>query len=217
MDLHETIESCLRGSQDGWRVLFDGHAPVVFHVLRGFGASPETAEDIVGDVFLQLIEDRGKCLSRARFSDERQFRRWLIVLAKHRFLDAYRHVQITHSVDVDETVDHDGTAADGTADDPSEQILDRIETGAQVECALAMVSLREQYLIQLFYFDELRLREIADLTGSPVGAVSAAITRARDKMRRGVQQNDDVNRSISGGEEPGLARAERGDATGSVP
>jgi RNA polymerase sigma-70 factor (ECF subfamily) len=217
VDLQETIESCLGGSQDGWRALFDGHASVVFHVLRGLGASAEVAEDIIGDVFLQLIEDRGDCLSRARFSDERQFRRWLIVLAKHRFLDAYRHERAARAVDVDETTEYELAASTAAAHDPTEQLLDDIGTRTEVERIMAAVSPRERLLVKLFYFHELRMREIADLTGTPLGAVSGAITRAREKMRRGMQQNDDVTRSMNRGEKPGSAPAGHGDAAEVTP
>ncbi|MBN1422918.1 sigma-70 family RNA polymerase sigma factor, partial [Candidatus Fermentibacteria bacterium] len=63
----ETISQCLRGCPDAWRVLFEAHAPVVYHVLREIGATHEEAEDVVGDSFLQLIENRAACLSRAHF------------------------------------------------------------------------------------------------------------------------------------------------------
>lgn len=179
--------------------MFDGHAPAVFHVLRGFGASAETAEDIIGDVFLRLIEDRGACLSKARFSDERQFRRWLIVLAKHRLLDTYRQAAMARGVDPTELAESNRAVPFTHVDDPSDLILEEIDTRAEFDRVLALVSPQERFMVKLYYMRGLKLREIAELTRRPIGAVSAIIFRAREKMRGARQENAAEERSINGG------------------
>ncbi len=85
--MEQRFESVLSAARTGvewaWAELYREHAPAVLGYLRARGA-PD-AEDLLGEVFLQLARD----LSGFE-GDARAFRAWVFTVAHHRLLDDVR-------------------------------------------------------------------------------------------------------------------------------
>lgn len=199
-DFHEFLESCKDGSPVGWRTLFDDYSPLLYNTLRACGTDHELAEDLVGDVFIRLMEDDRRRFREAVIHDETKLRSWLVTIAKNLYLDKCRHEKHVRSL---------AAAAGNTWDSPavsmytsnsgSDNLLAEIGQRDLVEKALHELSVREQLIVKLTYFEEFKLREIADMLNEPMGTVASLLSRSREKLRVRMQEIQTFDRSMDGG------------------
>ena len=64
---------------------------------------------------------------------------------------------------------------------------------------MAPLSSREQLVLKLTYYQELKLREIAEILGEPIGTVASVLSRSRERLRRKMQEIHTLERSTNGG------------------
>jgi len=118
------------------------------------------AEDLVQDACVRASRDGGPWRAPA-----------LMQVIRHRFIDHYRRQQKIKFHPLE-----DGEAFAPEAD----------RAGADDELAWALGQLRpeERELIYLAVVEEYSAREVAELTGKPRGTVLSAVYRAKQKLRR---------------------------------
>jgi RNA polymerase sigma factor (sigma-70 family) len=189
--LEALIDACRRGSESAWKRLFETFAPLLHRSVMAMGAPREVAEDVVGDVFLRLIEDEARRLHEATFVNERQFRWWLLTIARRRYLDVAE--QRSREAELGEP--SAGIRQKSPADPPADALLTELGTREELEAALGCLTSTERYYVRLCYFEGLKHREIAELAGATVGGISAVIFRAKGKMRKALKENRDGERS----------------------
>jgi len=178
------IDDCIAGSESAWRMLFEAVSPLLYKMLRGGGAPDHLSEDIVGDLFVKLMENKAQCLRRASFNSEAKFRKWLISIARNLLVSHSRHQ--THVQNLPKAANRPTNPGGShySHTNASDSLIADLCNRDQLEKALSCLSIAEQWVVTLAYFDDLKLREIADVTGKPVGTVTAILSRAREKMRR---------------------------------
>jgi RNA polymerase sigma-70 factor (ECF subfamily) len=149
-----------------WDRIVRDYGPMVFGTAwRILGHAADT-EDVVQEVFLQVHQ-----LQRTR-----RVRHWgglLRKLAACRALDRLRQRKTTASLN--------GVSVPDGADGPEETLMNR-ELADRLRQALAHLPEREAEVFCLRYFDELSYQEIADALSVSVGAVAAALHKARTRL-----------------------------------
>lgn len=192
------VAGCAGGERTSWHRLFVRYAPVLFGVLRGAGAPVDSVEDLIGDVFVKLMEGDARLLRTSSFQTEQAFQGWLITLAKNHFVDRCRHDAYVRRLAASPPGNDSPALSQHTrrlaADNPLAGVADRDE----VEAAMSCLSADEQAVISLAYYQELTHPEIAAATGRPVGTIAALISRARAKMRRHLHRIAGLERSSGG-------------------
>lgn len=118
------------------------------------------AEDIVQAVFLRLMT------SQPRLKSAEHERAWLIRTAINLCLDFQKSAVRRTSVPLD-------------AESPAAQAQ---ETGEVLE-AVWQLPERDRYIVYLFYFEEMKVKEIADLLNEQTGTITSRLTRARKKLK----------------------------------
>ena len=125
----------------------------------------ETAEDLMQEVFLKALLTLG--------DSNTNLRAWLYKVARNTCLNNLRAGKRE-------------TAITGELEDkapqPAEQILAR-ERREQLYCAMQQLPDRQREILELFYFSEMSVREIADLTGLTSQNVRVLSHRAKQKLR----------------------------------
>lgn len=162
------LAAARRGEEAAWRELYLGLAPSVLGYLRVRGMSD--VEDLAGEVFLQVVRDL------ERFSgDERQFRAWVLSIARHRLIDERRR---RGRRPVDPAGDELLIAAGPTGDVETEALasLER----ADLVRLLSRLSADQQDVLVLRLVGDLTVEEVAVAIGKRPGAVKAL-------QRRGLQ------------------------------
>lgn len=150
-------------------------APAVLGYLRAQRA-PD-AEDVLGEVFLQVARDLGRFKG-----DDDALRRWVFAIAHNRLLDARRRV-------ARRPVSADRPVPEQTAPPPVEAL-----DPALVE-ALDDLTPDQREVVVLRFVADLSLADVAQLTRRRVGAVKALQHRALETLARRLSTGPDGDRT----------------------
>lgn len=160
------------GDREALGALYDRHGPTCYRVALRVTRSRDLAEEAVQEAFLALWRGPG---FEARLGSLRSF---LVALAHHKAVDAVRREEArarrerTYTLTAPPPADPDG--------EPETAVLAAVRDGA-VRDALGALSPAQREALVLAYFGGRTQREIAELTGVPLGTVK---TRMLAGMRR---------------------------------
>lgn len=173
----ELVVATLRGSQEAFGTLVRRYErPIVGLVLR-MVRNRAIAEELAQEVFV-------KAYSRLEMYDQgRKFSSWLFKIAHNATIDHLRrrHVPTVPLETPDEQSELLGTLADETGVGPEGDTL-RHELAQALE--LAVAELRPEYreVVVLRFHQGCSYREIAEITGLPLGTVKTHLHRSRKRL-----------------------------------
>jgi RNA polymerase sigma-70 factor (ECF subfamily) len=157
-----------RGDEAAFRTLYDRYHQRLFRFALVLGRGDESlAQDLVQSVFVTAA----KKLRRA--DSEAHLWNWLARVARQQSTKIWRKRQRDPAMASAEALSED-VSASAEPDSFLEEVLDG---------ALTMLEAEERQLIQIFYFDRLSQKEIAQQLGTTPKAVSSRLERAREKLR----------------------------------
>ena len=162
MELGGTLPGELVTSPAAFRDFYQEHLPTVYgYLLRLCAGNQAQAEDLTQDVWVALVEE----LRRGHV--ERADVRWLITVARSRFLDHARRERLSWSKLrlIAQTDDVEPT---------SNEVLDR----------LASLQPLHRAVLVLRYVDGLSVSEVAAVIGRELTATNSLLARARAELRR---------------------------------
>jgi RNA polymerase sigma-70 factor, ECF subfamily len=167
----ELIDALRRGQNSAWAELVDRYIRLVHHVVRKAvpGFSHQDVEDITHDLFQSLVTDDYRVLGTIEAPYD--LKAWLAISARRRAIDFARKRKLA-------PVPLDGS----TIAAPEETAP--AETSHAVSESLAILNDRERQVVQLFYLDGKKYREIAHMTGIPMNSISPTLVRAVEKMQK---------------------------------
>lgn len=152
--------------------LYDRYAPRVYaYVYRRVG-DPHLAEDLVGDVFVRVVQ-----AIRSKRPWHTSFRAWLYRIAHNVVIDHYRHQQPVPTASLDE-----GwlPAVEESSRAPLQDPLDH----QRLRAALCHLTQEQQQVLVLRFGEGLTIRETAQVMRKTTGAVKALQHRAIVTLRR---------------------------------
>lgn len=170
-----TLAAAQAGAEWAWTTIYRDYSPAVLRYLRGHGA--REAEDLLGEVFVQLV--RGIEGFRG---DERAFRTWVFMIAHNRLVDEWRAGRKAALPVPDEVILARGGTAD-VEDDALRNLGDR-----QVIEVLESLSTGQRDVLFLRLFARLTIEETASVMGKRPGAVKALQARGLAAIRRGISR-----------------------------
>jgi RNA polymerase sigma factor (sigma-70 family) len=170
-DLVRRIRAGDRGAVDD---LYDRFRRPAFALARRILGDDGLAEDVLQDVFLSVWRDPG-AYDRGRGT----FASWLLAVVHHKSVDAVRREesQRRRQRKAEEDVELDVPTA---ARDVEDEAWDRL-VAERVRAALGGLSDPQREALTLAYYGGYTQREVAALTGAPLGTVK---TRMLAGMRR---------------------------------
>lgn len=161
------------GSRHAFDLLYLRHAGAVRRVGVAILSSPEAAEDLVQETFLELWRHRG------RYSSERApVRAWLLVIARTRAIDVMR-ARARHARRVDAA--REGAHIAIHPPDPLDETLSRDEV-ARLHAALAGLPSAQRQTMVLAYGGGLTNEEVARRTGVPLGTVKSRLRMGQKRI-----------------------------------
>ena len=133
------------------------------------GKNRMQAEDLTEEVFLKALEKFD------RYNPEMSFKSWIYSIAHNHLIDHYRKERTTVDLsDLENVLESDL--------DPKSSIIKRV-AAEEVEELLKHVSDEEKEILLMRYFQDLPLKDIADITDRPEPTVRVIIHRAFSKLR----------------------------------
>ncbi len=169
----------ISGDGEAFGVIYDRHVDAVLRHCRRLG-SPD-AEDMASVTFLEAWRN----VRRVNFVDG-SARPWLLVVATNVVRNSSRarrrYAQLLSRLPMPDSV---GDVADEVV-----MRIDEIESARRVQAAIAGLRSAEREVIALCDIAEVPYAEAATALGVPVGTVKSRLSRARDRLRRALNEPD---------------------------
>ena len=157
------------GDRLAMQVLFARHHVRVFRFVLRLTRNEATAEDLISEVFLDVWRQAGKFEGRSAVST------WLLGIARFKALSALRKRQ-------DEELDEDKAAQIEDHSDDPEVTLAKKDKGAALRECLNGLSAEHREVIDLVYYHEKSVEEVAEIVGIPAATVKTRMFYARKKL-----------------------------------
>ena len=163
------IRSIASGDKQAMQILFARHNVRVFRFLVRFVGDRSAAEDLVSEVFLDVWR-------RAEtFQGRSQVTTWLLALARNKALSALRRRST-------EELDDKAVAAIEDPQDNAEVTIQNRQTSEILLNCLTQLSPPHREVIDLVYYHEKSIDEVADITGVPQNTVKTRMFYARRRI-----------------------------------
>src|SRR6267142_1054908 len=157
------------GDQLAMQTLFVRHRVALYRWLLRLVGDEALAEDLLSDVFLDVWRQAAKFEARSSVST------WLLAIARYKALSARRR---RTDAELDDKVA--ATVAD-PADNP-EIVLQKKNRAFQLRQSLASLSPEHGEVIDLVYYHDKSVREVAEIVGVAEATVKTRMFYARKKL-----------------------------------
>jgi RNA polymerase sigma-70 factor (ECF subfamily) len=160
------IESVAGGDKKALEQLFARHSVRIYRFVLRITGNAALSEDIVSEVFLEVWRRPG------RFEGKAQVSTWMFAIARNKALQALRSRWQKPS-------DEDRAAeVVDSADDPEAAVHEKRRSIVLREC-LSRLSPIQREIVDLVYYHEKSVAEVAQIVGIPTGTVKTRMFRPR--------------------------------------
>lgn len=180
------LQRCLGQNPRAWEDFVDRFMGLVVHVVnhtaqsRSMRLSPEDREDLVAQVFLAIIKDDLSILRN--FRGDASLATYLTVIAR-RVVVHEIHKQKSPARLAAGKIDGNGVSSHTAAGAEFEQ---RLSDREQVARLLEELDGDEADVVRMYHLEGKSYQEISRQVGMPENTVGPTLSRARRKMRQGV-------------------------------
>jgi len=163
------IQRIAGGDRLAMQVLYARHHVRVYRFVLRLVRNEATAEDLISEVFLDVWRQAG------RFEGRSAVTTWLLAIARFKALSALRGRKEA------ELDDEMAEAVEDTSDDP-EVAMQKKDTGEILRKCLTKLSAEHKEIIDLVYYHEKSVEEVAEIVGIPENTVKTRLFYARKKL-----------------------------------
>ena len=157
------------GDKVAMQVLFARHHVRVYRFVLRLLRDQTKAEDLISEVFLDVWRQAGKFEARSAVST------WLLAIARYKALSALRRRP-------DEELDEETAAAIEDPGDDPETALGKKDKGEILRKCLTALSPEHREIIDLVYYHEKSVEEVAEIVGIPENTVKTRMFYARKRL-----------------------------------
>lgn len=163
------IARIAQGDRLAMQVLYGRHHVRVFRFGLRLVKNEQIAEDLISEVFLDVWRQAGKFEGRSAVST------WLLAITRFKALSALRR---RTDGELDEDVSN---AIEDTSDDP-EVAIQKKDISAALRKCLTSLSPDHREIVDLVYYHEKSVEEVAEIIGIPRNTVKTRLFYARKKL-----------------------------------
>ena len=180
----DLIQRAKLGDMGAFEELVFRYDRQVLTIAARYVQSAEDVKDIYQEVFLRVFR------SLPRFQLRSQFSTWLFrittnVCLSHR-TKRKRHIHT--SLDQDSEDEHGGNLADSISDrSATDERVEKTDTALHVARAIETLSPKQKMVFTMKYYDEYKIREIAEMTGLNEGTFKRYLFSATRKVRQSLK------------------------------
>lgn len=157
------------GDRHAMQVLYGRHHVKVFRFGLRLVRNEQTAEDLISEVFLDVWRQAGKFEGRSAVST------WLLAITRFKALSVLRRRQ---DAELDEEA---ANSIEDTSDDPEVAMQKKDTSEALRECLISL-SPEHREIVDLVYYHEKSVEEVAEIVGIPENTVKTRLFYARKRM-----------------------------------
>ncbi len=174
----EELAHLVQGNnQEAFGVLMDRYQVKLLRYGRRFLSQDAPIDDAVQDVFIKVYENIQS------FDATKRFAPWVYRIAHNEFVSTLRaRARAPVTLDLDTLTAHPFYEFDPALEEERSHIQHLVERG------LGQLSEVQREVVILYYLEELSYQEISDILRIPVGTVGVRLRRARQALKKYVEQ-----------------------------
>jgi RNA polymerase sigma-70 factor (ECF subfamily) len=163
------MKAIAAGDQSAMRTLYARHNVRLYHFIARLVTDAGRAEDLVSEVFIDVWRQAD------RFEGRSQVSTWLLSIARFKTLSALHRRRDTQIDEIDMELIED------SANTPEEVVLNR-DRSAQLRICLAQMSRDHREILDLVYYQEKSVEEVAEVIQMPKSTVKTRMFYARKRL-----------------------------------
>lgn len=199
------IIACERGDERAWEDLVANFDSTVKSAARKISANNEDAEDLASSIWAELYglrtdKDGNKKSKLAYYSGRGSLGGWLRAVVSQLAIDQFR--KQSKFVQIEEDREFENLAADvpehsnnglvSQHENPEALFSDKQTSGDvtnALQNAIASLEAEDRLIVKLYYFDDLKLKDIAATFGYHEATASRKLTRVQNDIRKNVERS----------------------------
>lgn len=178
-EFQTAIEALAKGEKDSLKRIYESYVRLIYAVVYDVVKSREEAEDITSEFFIKLVRVAGG------FRKGSPHKAWLVQIARNMAIDVLRKRQReVLEFEQDEDDNRDGVIERSQADSGKSSVEERAVLTEDMRQAMRSLSPKEKEIIDMKLMGQFTFKEIAALTGQPMGTVTWLYNQGIKKLRR---------------------------------
>lgn len=198
------IIACECGDERAWEDLVANFDSTVKSAARKISSNNEDAEDLASSIWAELYglrvdADGNKKSKLAYYSGRGSLAGWLRAVVSQLAVDQFRKVSKFVQIEEDrefenlanEAAQSDNNHFQSHTENPEELFSDastRSDVTEAMAAAVAGLDAEDRLIMKLYYFDDLKLKDIAATFGYHEATASRKLTRVQSEIRKGVEK-----------------------------
>jgi RNA polymerase sigma-70 factor (ECF subfamily) len=163
------MKAIATGDQSAMRTLYARHNVRIYHFIARLVTDAGRAKDLVSEVFIDVWRQAD------RFEGRSQVSTWILSIARFKALSALHRRRDTEIDEIDiELIEDSGNT-------PEEAVLNR-DRRAQLRICLAQMSRDHREILDLVYYQEKSVEEVAEVIQIPKSTVKTRMFYARKRL-----------------------------------
>jgi RNA polymerase sigma-70 factor (ECF subfamily) len=195
------VVACEHGDAGAWEDLVNRFGPTVRSAARSAAGNEDAAEDLAQSIWAELHGLRTRADGRPAgklgyYSGRGSLGGWLRAVVAQLAVDQHRKsarfVQTEEDAELDRLAQEDESSVSQAGElNPEDRLLAQ-RTARDVEQALGQaigaLTAEDRLLLKLYYFDNLRLREVGAMLGFHEATASRRLARLQNDLRQSVEK-----------------------------
>lgn len=168
------VEQAKRGSNVAFSRIYNSYVNSVRSTIHQFFKQPDIVDDLINITFIKAHK------KLHTFVTNESLKSWLCTIATNSCIDYKRKKDKFKVQSLD---DEDSFLQVSTlVPNAEEDIIKKEEVRKLLEC-IKLLPKKQQQILNMFYFDGMLYREIADTLALPLGTVQSDLNRAKHKLK----------------------------------
>ena len=185
-DIEKYVEDAVNGDSEAFARLYELSKRQVYFTCLKFLKNEQDAQDITQEVYITVMK------KLSTLTDKASFQAWINRIAVNKcknFLKARRDVSL------DEMQEEENYPKIPDEDMlPEDYVMNAAKRRIVMDIMESVLSDIQYQTVIMFYFNNLSVAEIAEITESPIGTVTYRLNVARSKIKKGVLEYEEQNK-----------------------
>ena len=173
---NELVEQAMQGRTEAFSILVDRYRQKVFRTAMGFLHNADDAEDLTQEIFIKAWH------ALRSFDRKSAFSTWLYRISVNKAINQIRKNKLRALAGINDEVNQ--TPDDESADDT----ITRKEQKKEIKKAINELNIKQKKAFVLFYYQELNMKEVADVLKMSQKAAESLVFRARKNLQKELQR-----------------------------
>lgn len=188
------VKQMIEGDERAFDELYHSYSGKLYRMAYFITGNRSDSEDVLQETFVKCF------LHRNKLKDPERFEAWLYQILVRTAWKMGRRVrqagEISYEGILEQGKDSGSRMAEQIQEDlsgrmksPLDQIMEE-ETAYELKLAISRLGMKHRTVILLYYYNELGIREIAQITGTLEGTVKSRLNKARKLLRESLEQRN---------------------------